>query len=75
MWRTGSYVARKHGYDLEAYEVTDPRDIIHHTPHKSYGETGLGGVLEAYDRQHLLIDICRSRGVTCIDDLIRIYSE
>lgn len=72
--RHRSYVARRYGYDLEAYEVTDPRDIIHHTPHKSYGETGLEGVLEAYERRQLLTTICRSQGVTCVNDLVRIYS-
>lgn len=73
--RHRSYIARKYEYCLEAYEVVDPRDIIHHTPHKSYGETGFDGVLEAYERKYLLISMCGSRGVTCINDLVRIYSK
>lgn len=65
-----AYWATLNRFNLEACIAVDGPDIIYHTPHCTYGETGLEGVLEAYKNQAIYISLCNKIGIYTISDFI-----
>ncbi len=59
----------------EGYIVRNMNEIIHHTPIKTYGETGLDGILDAFDKRYMYIHLCKSKGIYKISDFVSIYSH
>src|SRR4030067_2012135 len=62
--------ALRYSYNLEACETFDENDIRYNTPHRTYGETGVEGVLEAYSNKFTYISYCNNRRVHCVRDLL-----
>jgi hypothetical protein len=61
-------------YNLEAYVVDGEHDIYYHLPHKTYGEVGVEGLVEALDKKDFFVNFCKNDGVRSVHDLIKKYS-
>jgi len=59
------------GYSLDVCIIETENDLFHHTPKECYGETGLKGMLEAWDNRVPLIAECQMMKVYSVRDLAR----
>jgi len=62
------------GYSLEAYRVETEHDIIYHLPHKTYGEAGVEGLIDALDKKDFFVSICAKDNIFSVNDLIKKHS-
>lgn len=63
-------MAAKKRLNIEAYFVAGENDIRYNTPHNSYGEAGVDGVLDAFENKHTYIQYCKNQGIRRIEDFL-----